>query len=226
MKDESCKSCPFKSEAAKYLGDEELLILEDNCVQADYEKGETIIKQGTLFTNIIYLKTGLVKLVVDGQKRKQILKIKKAPCYLGLPTVMGDRINHYSIVALENSVACFLEINIFKKLLKLSSEFSYEIIIDLCKSELFQNNRFVKLLQNQSYGRLATNLLFFANEIYLSDEFDLPLTRNDLADLICSSRESVSRLFSEFSQENIIEINGKHIRLLDKKKLKEISEKG
>jgi CRP/FNR family transcriptional regulator len=226
MKDESCKTCLLKSRAVKHLGEKELLILGDNCVQANYEKGETIFKQDTLSTNIIYLKKGLVKLVVDGPKRTQILKIKKAPCYLGLPTIMGDKINHYSIVTLQKSVACFLEMSVFEKLLKLSSDFSYEIIIDLCKSELFQYNRFVKLIQNQSYGRLATNLLFFSNEIFLSDEFDLPLNRNELADLICTSRESVSRLFSEFAQENIIEIKGKHIRLLDKNKLLEISKKG
>ena len=226
MKSENCTSCLLKSKAAKHLEEEELQILGKNCVQANFEKGETIFKQNTLSTNIIYLKTGLVKLMVDGPKRRQILKIKKAPCYLGLPTTMGDKINHYSIVALEQSVACFVEIKVFEELLRISPEFSYEIIIDLCKSELFQYNRFVKLIQNQIYGRLATNLLFFSNEIYLSDEFDLPLNRNELADLICTSRESVSRVLTEFSQENILEINGKHLRLLNKSKLEEISKKG
>ena len=226
MKDGSCSSCLLKSKATKNLNESELNILGENCAQVSFDKGETIFKQNALSTNIVYLKTGLVKLIADGPKRKQILKIKKAPCYLGLPTTMGDKINNYSIVVLEKSVACYIEINAFKKLLTISPEFSYEIILELCENELFLYKRFVKLLQNQIYGRLATNLLFFSNEIYCSDEFDLPLNRNEIADLICTSRETVSRLFSEFAHEEIIKIEGKHIHLLNKLRLEEISQKG
>ncbi|MCU4164808.1 Crp/Fnr family transcriptional regulator [Carboxylicivirga caseinilyticus] len=226
MTNENCASCLLKSKATKNLKASELNLLGENCVQVSFDKGETILKQNTLSTNIVYLKTGLVKLIADGPKRTQILKIKKAPCYLGLPTTMGDKINNYSIIALEKSVACYVEIKVFKELLKISPEFSYEIMLDLCQNELFLYKRFVKLLQNQIYGRLATNLLFFSNEIYGSDEFDLPLNRNEIADLICTSRETVSRLFTDFSKDNIIKIEGKHIKLLNKRKLEEISKNG
>lgn len=226
MKYENCSTCLLKSKATKNLDEKELQILGKNCVQTTFEKGETILKQNTLSSNIIYLKTGLVKLMADGPQRTQILKIKKAPCYLGLPTTMGDKINHYSIVTLQKSIACFVQLDVFKELLTISPEFSYEIIIELCKNELTQYNRFVKLLQNQIFGRLATNLLFFSNEIYESDEFDLPLNRNELADLICTSRESVSRLLSDLAKEQIISINGKCFRILDKQRLTEISKKG
>lgn len=226
MKNASCSNCLLKSKAAKNLDEQELQLLGKNCVQATFEKGETILKQNVLSSSIIYLKAGLVKLIANGPQRTQILKIKKAPCYLGLPTTMGDKINQYSIVALEKSVACFVEISVFKELLNNSAEFSYEIIIELCKNELTQYNRFVKLLQNQIFGRLATNLLFFSNEIYETDEFDLPLNRNELADLICTSRESVSRLLTELAQENIISLHGKQLKILDKSRLIEISKKG
>ena len=226
MKYNNCSTCLLKSKAAENLDSEELQTLGENCVQATFEKGETIIKQNTLSSSIIYLKSGLVKLLALGPQRTQILKIKKAPCYLGLPTTIGDKTNHYSIVALEKSLACFVERDVFKELLIISPEFSYEIIIELCKNELILYNRFVKLMQNQIFGRLATNLLFFANEIYESDEFDLPLNRNELADLICTSRESVSRLLTELAQENTLSITGKQIKILDKERLAEISSKG
>lgn len=226
MKYENCSSCLLKSKAAKNLDETELQILGKNCAQVVFSRGETIFKQNGLSTNIIYLKTGLVKLMADGPKRTQILKIKKAPCYLGLPTTMGDKINHYSTVALEKSIACFVDINTFKKLLKVSPDFSYEIIIELCKNELLQYNNFVKLLQNQIYGRLANKLLFFSNEIFLSNDFELPLSRKELADLINTSRETISRLLSELTEEKIIEIKGKHLRIINKIMLEEISKKG
>lgn len=226
MKYESCSSCLLQSKATKNLDETGLQILGKNCTQTIFEKGETIVKQNTLSSSIIYLKSGLVKIMADGPQRKQILKIKKAPIYLGLPTTMGDRVNNYSIAALQKSMVCFVEIDIFKELLANNPEFSYEIIMELCKNELLQNNRFVKLMQNQIFGRLATNLLFFANKIYESDEFDLPLNRSELADLICSSRESVSRLLTELTQENTISIKGKRLRIINKERLAEISLKG
>lgn len=226
MKYAICSSCLLKSKAVESLRENELHILGQGCVQTEFKKGETIFKQNALSSNIIYLQTGLVKLMIDGTHRTQILRIKKAPCYLGLPTTMGDKINHYSAVALKKTIVCFVDINVFKELLKISSEFSYEIIVELCKNELEQFNRYTKLVQNQIYGRFATSLLYFSNEIYLAEEFKLPLNRNELADLVCTSRETISRMLTELAEEKIIDINGKHLRILNKARLEKISEKG
>jgi CRP/FNR family transcriptional regulator len=81
-------------------------------------------------------------------------------------------------------------------------------------------------VQTQTYGRLANKLLYLANEIYNCDEFDLPLNRNELADLICTSRETVSRMLSDLANENIIDINGKHLKIIDKQRLENISLRG
>jgi CRP/FNR family transcriptional regulator len=221
-----CSTCQLKSLAVEHLDEKELQILGNSCVRVEFDKGETIFKQDALSSNIIYLRTGMAKLMIKGPQRTQILRFKKAPCYLGLPTTMGDKINRYSAVALEKTTACFIDINSFKELLRINPNFSYEIILELCRNELEQFHRCVKLVQNQIYGRLADHLLYLSNEIYLSDEYDLPLTRNEIADLVCTSRETVSRLLTELSKENIILAKGKHIRILNKPLLEKISEKG
>lgn len=226
MDKNQCTVCLLKSKAVKNLQHAELDLLGESCVQAVFEPGETIFKQGALSSNIIYLQTGLAKLTIKGPQRVQIMRLKKAPSYLGVPTTMGDKINHYSAVAVEKSSACFIDINTFKELLKVNPAFSYEIMLELCRNELEQYQRCVKLVQNQVYGRLAANLLIFSEEIYNSNEYDLPLNRNDLADLVCTSRETVSRLLADLAQEKIIEVNGKHIRILDNERLQTISEKG
>jgi CRP/FNR family transcriptional regulator len=226
MESVSCSTCLLKSKAVESLGEDDLNLLGQSCVEVAFEKGETLFKQDALSSNIIYIQTGLVKLIIEGPQRKQILRLKKAPCYLGLPTTMGDKINHYSAVALEHTKACFIDLGVFKSFLRLNTEFSYEIVIELCKNELEQFHRCVKLVQNQVFGRLATNLLYMADEIYESDEFDLPLSRSDMADLVCTSRETVSRLLSNLAEEKIIDIHGKHIKINNKEILLKISEKG
>jgi len=226
MERNSCKVCTLKSKAVKNLEYAGLDLLGESCVQAVFEKGETIFKQGALSSNIIYLQTGLVKLTIKGPHRVQILRLKKAPSYLGLPTTMGDKINNYSAVALEKTSACFIDINTFKELLKQNPAFSYEIMLELCRNELEQFERCVKLVQNQIFGRLAANLILLSDDIYGSLEYDLPLNRNELADLVCTSRETVSRLMTDLTKENIITVEGKHIRILDYDRLKTISEKG
>ncbi len=226
MKTSSCASCLLRSKAVDNLAEQELSVLGESCVEAVFEKGETIFKQDALSSNIIYLQTGLVKLLVKGPQRTQILRLKKAPCYLGVPTTMGDKINHYSAVAIERTTACFIDINTFKELIRINPDFSYEIIIELCRNELEQFNRCVKLVQNQVFGRLATHLLDLSTHIYQSDQFDLPLNRSEIADLVCSSRETVSRLLSDLAKEEIIKVDGKHLEILDKNRLQQISEKG
>ncbi len=226
MKSSGCSICLLKSEVVKDLDTSELNILGNSCVEAVFKKGETIFKQNALSSNIIYLQTGLVKLMIEGPQRIQILRLKKAPCYLGLPTTMGDKINNYSVVALEPVSACFIDIDVFKHLLRINSDFSYEIIIELCKNELKQFHRCVKLIQNEIYGRLAGNLLYFADEIYQSQEYNLPLNRSEIADMVCTSRETVSRILNSFAQDGIISISGKRIKILKKSLLEKISEKG
>lgn len=221
-----CHQCLLKSNAADKLNFSELEELDESCVQVTFKNSETIFKQGALSSNIIYLSSGLVKIVIDGPNREQILKVIKAPCYLGIPTTVGDKVNHYSAIALEETTACFVDVSTFKNFIKLNSDFAYEVILDLCKNELDQFNRCVNLVQLQMHGRMAKQLLFFADEIYNSDEYVLPLNRNDFANLLCSSREIVSKILSEFNSEGIIALEGKKIKILDKEKLRFIFQNG
>ena len=161
-----------------------------------------------------------------GPEREQILKIAKGPSYLGIPTTLGDKVNNYSATAITDTEVCFIDINVFKEFIATNKEFAYEIIVNLCKNELNHFHRCVNQLQKQSPGRVAETLLFFADEIFESDEFDLPLSRHEFGDLTGNSRENVSRILSDLDKEGIIKIKGKSISILDRKKLFSISKNG
>jgi len=222
-----CQVCKFSSFAVSVLNDEQMSTLGNNCAEVYFKKGDIIFKQDSFSLNIGYLKTGLVKLHMRGLAGKeQIIKIAKAPTYLGIPTTIGEKINQYSATAIEDTSVCFVNLDIFNKLILSNPKFSYEIILHMCKNELTHFRNCLYKTQKNSRGLVADTILNFANNIYESSHFFLPLTRNEIADLINSSRESVSRILSEFHNDKIIKLNGKEIEILNLDLLIKISENG
>jgi CRP-like cAMP-binding protein len=65
-----------------------------------------------------------------------------------------------------------------------------------------------------------------AENLYENNSFQPHLNRIEFADLIGTSRESISRLFTEFSNSGIISYSGKTITILNKSVLESISQKG
>jgi len=163
---------------------------------------------------------------MTGPSSEHILKIAKAPSFLGIPTTFGDKVNHYSATALVDITACFIDIEVFRSFIYENGKFAYEVILNLCNYELRNFHRCVNSVQKQIHGRVADSLLFFADYIFENAEYELPLTRTDLGKLTNTSRESVCRILTEFNKEGLIEIHGKQIRILKEKQLETISRNG
>jgi CRP-like cAMP-binding protein len=225
MKSE-CKICAIKSAAASKLSDEEIEKLSFNCALVKFYKGDSLIKQGTFSTNVAYLRSGLTKIHIEGPYHEQIVRIVKAPTYLGLPTTFGDKINQYSVTVIEDAEVCFIDINAFRDLLNSNHDFSYEIMLELCRNELEVYHRCANRTQKQMRGKIADVLLEMSDHIYNSDVFSLPVNQEEIGNLVDSSRESVSRVLTEFERDSIIEISGKKIEILNKKSLFLISANG
>jgi len=221
-----CLDCPHKSQASKYLTNEQIENQSCNCVELVFKPGDIIIRQGTLSSNVAFLKDGVVKLHMQGPLYEQITKITKAPSYLALPTTFGDKVNQYSVTAIEKAVVCFIDMNVFKQFITSNPSFTYQLFIELCLNELTSFRRCVNRTQKQIRGSLAENILFFADSIYGSDTFTLPLSREELGNLVDASRESVCRILTEFHEEKIINLKNKEISILNRDTLKLICEKG
>jgi len=226
MNVDKCKFCDKKSKAAELLDLEELEKLGDECAQVNFKKGDIILKQGALSTNIAYVQNGIVKIHIRGPEREQILKITKGPCYLGIPTTVGDKINHYSATTVSEAIVCFINLATFKEFLRDNAKFAYEIIVGLCKDELFNFHHCVNQVQKQSNGKIAEALLHFSNTIYESKTFELPLNRHELGDLTSTSRETTSRIITDFHKNGIINLDKNNITLLNVEMLEEISLRG
>lgn len=222
----NCKYCHFKTKAGSMLSDCSLEQLTTNHLELKLKKGDPIIKQGTYSTNVVFLRTGLAKIHLTGPYSEQIVKLVNAPSYLGLPTTFGSKINQYSITASTDVEVCFIDLEVFEKILNENPDFSHEIILEFCKNELESFQRCANRTQKQIRGNMADAILEFSDKIFKSDTFSLPLSQTELANLVDTSRESVSRVLAEFDKDGIIKVNGKEITILNKKSLRLISQKG
>lgn len=226
MEEILCKDCNLKSSATKVLNAAELERLGSNCVGVNFRKGDVIFKQGAFSSNIIYVRSGLVKIHMAGPVEEQIIKITKAPSYLGIPTTFGEKINQYSATAIDNTTVCFIDIEVFKEFIFLNGRFAYEIVVELCRNELNSFQKCVDRTQKHIHGRAADALLFFSNGVYGNDEFTLPLSRLELGHFVNTSRESICRILSDFGKAGIISLSGKKIKILNRDLLETISKNG
>jgi len=200
--------------------------LTTNHLELRLKKGDAIIKQGTYSTNVIFLRTGLAKIHIAGPYSEQIVKMVNAPSYLGLPTTFGSKINQYSVTAVSDAEVCFIDLEVFQNILDENKEFTREIIQEFCKNELESFHRCANRTQKLIRGNMADALLDFSDKIFKSDTFIMPLSQTEFANLVDTSRESVSRVLSEFDKDGIIKINGKEISIINKKSLIMISQNG
>jgi CRP-like cAMP-binding protein len=221
-----CRFCAVKSKAAAKLNEEQIQKLSFNCALVKFRKADSLIKQGVFSKNVAYLRSGLAKVHIAGPYYEQIVRIAKAPCYLGLQTTIGDKINQYSVTVIENAEVCFIDINTFRYLLKENADFSYEIMMELCRNELEVFNKCANRTQKQMREKIADVLLELADRIYFSDIFTIPFTQKDFGNLVDSSRESASRVLTEFEKDGIIHSTRKQIEITNKKSLVMISTNG
>lgn len=222
-----CQECKLKSKAALALTGEELGILEKGCLDVHLNAGETIFSEGLPHSYVVFLKEGFAKIHMIGPNgRDQILKIARPGAYMGIQTILGGKINHYSATALKDIRACYINVGIFKDLIKASGGFASEILTYVCTEELNYYHWIIDQQQKQINGRLADAILHFADEIFLSQEFTLPFSHMDLAALIGTTRESVTRTLKNFKEGRIVKVYGREFQIINYAMLKKISKSG
>jgi len=87
-------------------------------------------------------------------------------------------------------------------------------------------NKLVVLTQKYMPGRVADTLLYLKNDIFNSNPFTVPLTRQDLADMSNMTKESLVRILQQFKSSGLIKTQGNTIEILDESGLQEISRNG
>lgn len=222
-----CEKCDLKDLFYKSVEDDILEVVCNSKVENPYTRGEQIIEAGGPIESFIYLKSGLVKLFKPGEDEKgQIIMIAKPFDFVSLLSVFSDSHYNYSVTALEDSVTCNIKLEDIKKMIQTNGDFAMSIMKKMSSVSDTIILESLTLRKKNIHGRVAYILLFFADQIYESEYFELPLSRKEIAEFIGKTTENVIRTLSEFRRDGIIKIFGKDIEIIDKEKLLQISDLG
>jgi len=195
--------------------------------EISFRKGEVIFKQGAFGSKIIYLKEGLVKLIVEGDRGKDLLvKFFVRDMYIGLNQLFGRNESNYTAVAIKNSKVCMIEINFFRKHFSLNDNIKERVFKLMAFENQFLRQRLLVLGTKNNLGRLTNTLIYMMDEYLIKENIYKFITRKDLADLSDMSVESLERLLAELKRDGLIKINGKEIEILNYRKIEEIRRMG
>jgi CRP/FNR family transcriptional regulator len=196
-------------------------------VERAYPQGASIIKEGTQIRDFSYLKSGLVKLYrTDPSGKEQIITIAKPMDYVSLLSVFSDKQYNYSVTALEESVTCNLSMKDIRNLINENGNLALNLLSKMSRvaDKIILDSLHIRTKHLR--GRVAFLLIYFAEEVYFSQEFDLPLTRKEMAEYVGMTTENVIRSLSEFRKDGILKIYGKTIQIVQMDSLKSISDFG
>jgi CRP-like cAMP-binding protein len=225
--DHDCRTCMNRWENFKNLTEEQMLLICDHRYEANFKSGEIIFKKGSPTSSGIFLVSGMAKVFLEGLDGKNIiLSIAKPGVMISGPGTYGDMRHHFTLTALTDVKACFIDMQVIKQLVHLNNTFAEGMLIDISKKSLFMYYKLIGLTQKKMPGRLADALLYLSNQIFESDEFDVILSRQELGEFTNMAKESVIRILKDLEDDGLISSNCSRIKILNKSKLQMISENG
>jgi CRP-like cAMP-binding protein len=191
-----------------------------------YKKGAEIYHEGSRTNGLYCINEGIVKIYKTGiDGREQIIYFAKPGDIIGYRSILSGELACSSAKAIQNSVLCFIPGDLLINMIKSNGEFAMDVLQQSCK-ELGEANSFITdIAQKTVRERLAEVLIKLKDNFDLDEnnELQVSLTREELANIVGTATESVIRLLSEFKQDQLIDLQGRKIRLLDIKKLEKIS---
>ena len=202
-------------------------MINDNRYEATFKPGEIMLKQGSPSSNALFISNGMAKNYMEGIKGKNFIMSISLPGMLILgPGAFVNSRHTYSVAAITSVHACFINFEIFRQLVKSNGAFAESLIEDISEKSLKSHIRMVNLAQKRMSGRVAEILLYFSDEVFKSDEYEMILSRQELGDMTTMAKECVVRILKELEDSGVIYSDSSKIKILDRQKLIQISEKG
>jgi len=200
-------------------------MVEKSTTLLQFEKGETIIKQGYVASHILYLEKGLAKLDVTNDSKLSTLKLLGNDSFVGIMCSFACKSLDFSAIALEDTTIRMINMDLFLSLIKENGEFALKLMRHMSSLTNDIMHRTSRLAGKNVEGSLAM-ILQELKEIYASDTFTLPVTRVGLASLAGCSKESAIHTLAKFHNDGIILLKDKLISILKPESLELIIKNG
>jgi CRP-like cAMP-binding protein len=193
--------------------------------QIQYLRRQTLCKEGEFSSSMKLLIQGLAMVLIEGKDKKNlIVSILKPGDFLGFSAICGEDTYSFTAIALTDTLVCSIDRSDVVNLIRTDGEFAFNLAQWYCKSyKILFNKLKVNGFKNLQ-GRLADAILTLDNY----SDFDIYkyLTRKDIADFAGMPMESAVRILSEFYENKLINLPGKNIEILDRKRLEMIKKNG
>lgn len=207
------------------LSENEKQKLVNNKTDIDFEPGEHIVKKGILANNVLYLTKGLVKLEIINDTKPTTVTILQSHSFIGIVCCFAFKKLDFTATALTKAKVSFIGMDVFEGFIKNNGDFALSLIKHMSGMSNHLLHRLTQLSQKHIDGALAYILLDFRS-IFKSDEFELPMSRVELAHMVDYSKESVINTLSKFNKEGIITVDDRKIKILDRNNLEQICKLG
>jgi CRP/FNR family transcriptional regulator len=222
-----CATCASGWKSFRHLSKTEFQLVNENRYEATFKPGEIIIKQGSPTSSALFLSQGLGKIYMEGVKgRNFIMSIAQPGRMIIGPGAYVDSRHNYTVSAITSVRACFIRFDVFRQLVKTNGDFAESMLEDISTKSLRTHTRMVNLAHKKMHGRLAEILLYFADEVFKSNRFEMVLSRQEIGEMTNMAKESVVRILKEFGDSGIIKYDSSGFHIIDKEKLYVISERG
>ena len=223
-----CEQCIVRQfSSLKALNKEELLKMAECKTSYIIKKGEPIFEEGETTNGIFCIKDGVCKLTkLSANGKDQIVKLVKPGELLGQRSLISEEPTNLSAVALEDMEVCFIPKKEIMEFFNENNQFSMNVMKTICGDLKDADDHMVSLAQKSVKERLAETLLHLEDTFGKNEDGSLhiQLSREELAGMIGTATESCIRLLSEFNKTGLIELVGKKIAIVDRNKLKRMSE--
>jgi CRP-like cAMP-binding protein len=188
-----------------------------------FNAGSLISQSGEPVNSFMMVIDGVVKgEMVDFSGR--VIKIEDIPASGALASafIFGSR-NRFpvNVVAVSDAKLIIIEKADFLKFLKSNEKILTNFLDIISNRSQFLSEKIKFLNFKTIRGKLAQYILQTAGQD--KSEIKLAMTQNDLAEYFGVTRPSIARVISEMEDEGIISTKGKNIKILDKKRLTELT---
>ena len=188
-------------------------------VRRRLKAGQPLYRAGDRFDFIYAVRSGTFKTSLDmADGREQVSGFYLGGELMGLDGVANGR-HASSAVALEDAEVCAIPYGVLTDLSTGSAGMQH-IVSRLMSREIVREHSLMLLLGSMNAEeRLAAFLLNLSQRLkargYSPTEFHLRMTRAEIGSYLGMTLETVSRTFSAFQQQGLLEVDKRHIRIAD-----------
>lgn len=222
MKTHSLDLLLDEARSAKLLNE-----LSESSRQRNYKKKQTIYSEGDHLSHVFMIKSGGVRTYMIYQDGREIATGMLGPGeFFGYDSVLLNKPCSDNAETLENTELNLLSRDDFHSLLFKNPGISKKFIELLSGNVREKQEQLLKLAYNSVRKRVADALLSLAEKFGEkgSDISTIKVSRDDLAAMVGTANETVSRTLSDFKDEKLIEKEASTIKILSILKLSKIKQ--